>query len=121
MAWLWDVRTGDLRHSTTLSGPTGIVIDTTLAWSPDNTKRGRRRGRAAAGPLRRRDTEGTARPGPGRRGRWTTDGIQVVSSPPDRTYFQVSWATPAGTWRTTTLELTPWRIATSIDLTGTPL
>lgn len=31
-------------------------------------QRGRRRGRAAAGPFRRRDTEGTARPGPGRRG-----------------------------------------------------
>jgi hypothetical protein len=37
VAWLWDVRTGDLRHSTTLSGTTGIVIHTTLAWSPDNT------------------------------------------------------------------------------------
>jgi WD40 repeat protein len=120
LAWLWDVRTGDLRHSTKLSGPTGIVVDTSLAWSPDNTNAVV----AADGRLLVLSVDGTQKAlrGPDRAdevARWTTDGIQVISSPPDRTYFQVSWATPAGIWRTTTLEITPWRIATSIDLTGT--
>jgi WD40 repeat protein len=121
-AWMWDAATGELHQSATLAGPAGYVSsDLSLAWSPDNAQ-------AVVGTGGRFlvlsvDGDRQALHSPDRAGvvaRWAADGIQVVSAERYRTRVRVSWTNTTGTWHTTTFEVTPWRVATSIDLTTDP-